>query len=462
MTTDTFKRISDEEGWFNRAINGTYPPGSTFKIVTACAALRARAITPTEQFTCNGFYQVGNRLFDCHDRHAHGQVELIKALTLSCNVYFYQVGLETGVDALAEEARRFHLDRRTGIELPAEHPNTIVPDPAWKKKRDDTNWNPGDTANMSIGQGALIVFASVVFWKCRKYIFCGFRPGLLKDLEPGEQRELKLSSYLFAAASTGLILMLWLSLGANPFYTMFSFFVILVISIGLVRAVTEGGLLGFQAFASPFHFIRAFFGLNQSWCSTTLFAPVLVFYSILFLDIKTFIAPAMANSLKLRDDFKMSRSTFHLAIFLAIAAAAVTAVAAAIMMSYKSGGDSMQGWFYVGFPRSTLDTIRTMVKDAPAASPSCAWWITGGATGMGLLLYLRQFIFWLPHPIGLIMLVNPLMVSYWFSIFLGWLFNLLITRYGNKNTYQKATHFFIGLIAGELFMIIIFGGSLNR
>ena len=156
MTTDTFKRISDEEGWFNRAINGTYPPGSTFKIVTACAALRARAITPTEQFTCNGFYQVGNRLFDCHDRHAHGQVELIKALTLSCNVYFYQVGLETGVDALAEEARRFHLDRRTGIELPAEHPNTIVPDPAWKKKRDDTNWNPGDTANMSIGQGALL------------------------------------------------------------------------------------------------------------------------------------------------------------------------------------------------------------------------------------------------------------------------------------------------------------------
>ncbi len=154
MSRDTFKRINDEGGWFNRAVNGLYPPGSTFKIVTATAGLRSGAITPTTQVTCNGYYQVGNRLFECHDRHAHGQVDLRKALALSCNVYFYQTGLESGADALAEESRRFRLDRPTGIEL-IETRRMNVPDPAWKKKTEGANWTPGDTANLSIGQGAL-------------------------------------------------------------------------------------------------------------------------------------------------------------------------------------------------------------------------------------------------------------------------------------------------------------------
>ena len=155
MSTATFRRINDEGGWYNRALQGLYPPGSTFKIITSTAALRAHAITATEQFNCNGYYQVGNRLFRCHNAHAHGQVALSVALEKSCNVYYYQIGLEAGIDALAAEARRFHLDRPTGIELPAEVKLMNVPDPEWKKRRDGANWNPGDTANMSIGQGAL-------------------------------------------------------------------------------------------------------------------------------------------------------------------------------------------------------------------------------------------------------------------------------------------------------------------
>ena len=154
MSGETFKRINEEGGWFNRAINGLYAPGSTFKIVTSCAALRTGAITPTELFTCNGYYQVGNRLFKCHGGVAHGQVDLRKAITLSCNVYFYQVGLEAGPEALSAEARRFHLDRPSGIEI-SETRRMMVPDSEWKKKTGAGSWNPGDTANMSIGQGAL-------------------------------------------------------------------------------------------------------------------------------------------------------------------------------------------------------------------------------------------------------------------------------------------------------------------
>lgn len=74
---------------------------------------------------------------------------------------------------------------------------------------------------------------------------------------------------------------------------------------------------------------------------------------------------------------------------------------------------------------------------------------------MGALLYLRQLVFWLPHPLGLVMFVNPIMGAYWFSILLGWLCNTAVTKYGNKNTHQRATGFFIGLIVGELLVVML-------
>ena len=155
ISHETYQRITDEGGWFDRAIQGFYPPGSTFKIITACAALRAGAIRVDEKFTCTGFYQVGNRLFDCHNKQAHGTIGLVSAIQQSCNVFFYQVGQAAGSETLAAEARRFHLNEKTGIELPFEGHLMIVPDPEWKQKERGGNWNPGDTANMAIGQGFL-------------------------------------------------------------------------------------------------------------------------------------------------------------------------------------------------------------------------------------------------------------------------------------------------------------------
>jgi hypothetical protein len=74
---------------------------------------------------------------------------------------------------------------------------------------------------------------------------------------------------------------------------------------------------------------------------------------------------------------------------------------------------------------------------------------------MALLLYLRRFLFWLPHPIGLVMLVSPQMAAYWFSIFLGWIAKSLVTKYGNKETYATVRCLFLGLIVGELLMVAL-------
>lgn len=150
--------------WLNRVTQGQYPPGSTFKIITAMAALRADAIeSDTTRVTCPGFYQVGNRRFPCWNRHGHGERDLRGALRDSCNVFFYKNGLEIGAPLIAAEAKRFGFNHPTEIELPYEFKAPHVADPAWRAanwKRanlPDGIWRQGDTANISIGQGDTLI-----------------------------------------------------------------------------------------------------------------------------------------------------------------------------------------------------------------------------------------------------------------------------------------------------------------
>lgn len=157
ITHETWQDILDRGAFLNRATQGLYPPGSTYKIISAIAGLRKGVITPTSKFVCTGTHMVGNRAFPCYARRAHGPINVVTAIAKSCNVYFYQDGLAVGPDALASEGRRFALDRPTGIELPFEAKNMVVPDPAWKRREAYGPWVAGDTANVSIGQGYLLV-----------------------------------------------------------------------------------------------------------------------------------------------------------------------------------------------------------------------------------------------------------------------------------------------------------------
>lgn len=150
--------IEARKAWTNQAIASFHPPGSTFKIVNTIAALRAGRITP-EAFIadCEGTMRVGSRNFGCENGRAHhGELLLPEAITVSCDIYFYTLGLMTTADVLAAEARRFQLDQRSGIELPHEPGRATVPDGAWKERTQGTKWFPGDTANMAIGQGYVL------------------------------------------------------------------------------------------------------------------------------------------------------------------------------------------------------------------------------------------------------------------------------------------------------------------
>ncbi len=151
--------ISARGAWQNRAVAGVYPPGSTFKLIVSIAGLRAGVLDANTVFTCGTEFQIDKVIFKEHDNEAFGQVDILKALQVSSNVFFYQAGLLVTADRMAAEARRFGLDQQTGVDLPHETPHMLVPDPLWKKLHRplDGPWSRGDTANMAIGQSYLRV-----------------------------------------------------------------------------------------------------------------------------------------------------------------------------------------------------------------------------------------------------------------------------------------------------------------
>ena len=155
LATATKQQIDTEGGWLNRAVQGLYPPGSSFKIYTALAGLRRGSLRPDQEYRCDGYFEWNGRRFSCHHPAGHGVIGLRTGLAHSCNVLAYQVGIAAGPDALAEEARRFHFDAPTAVDLPFETQRMLVPDPAWKRADERGEWTTGDTLNLAIGQGFL-------------------------------------------------------------------------------------------------------------------------------------------------------------------------------------------------------------------------------------------------------------------------------------------------------------------
>lgn len=138
---------------FNMTIQGTFPPGSTFKIITAAAALETGKVSPHERFFCPGYYDAGSRVFRCWKKHR--RMDFLSGFAHSCDVYFYNVGLKTGGANIEKFERAFRLGMPTGISLPGEKHGNIFGPMVRARKR--SYWFIGDTLNLAIGQGELLV-----------------------------------------------------------------------------------------------------------------------------------------------------------------------------------------------------------------------------------------------------------------------------------------------------------------
>ena len=140
----------------NRTIDGQYPPASTYKVVTAYAALAEKIIKPETTIFCPGHFRLGKRNYRCWKKMGHGDMNLHDALVQSCDVYFYKLGHRLGINNLAKYATKLGLGELTGIVLKGEK-SGLVPSKQWKKKFKNEPWYPGETISASIGQGYNLV-----------------------------------------------------------------------------------------------------------------------------------------------------------------------------------------------------------------------------------------------------------------------------------------------------------------
>ncbi|MEK7222332.1 MAG: penicillin-binding protein 2, partial [Nitrospirota bacterium] len=140
----------------NRTLQGQYPPGSTFKIVVASAALESDKWSSDTKVRCTGTFPSGNHVFKDWKKGGHGVMDMDQAIVNSCDVYFYNIGHRLGIDAIAETARWFGLGQPTGIDLPSERVG-IVPSTEWKQRVRKEPWYAGETISVAIGQGYVTV-----------------------------------------------------------------------------------------------------------------------------------------------------------------------------------------------------------------------------------------------------------------------------------------------------------------
>lgn len=176
----------------NKAVQGAYPPGSTFKLITAIAGLEEGVINEDTHFYCNGKKKVGNRDFRCWKDSGHGKVNIHKALVESCDVFFYETALKLGPDRLAQYARKLGLGEKTMIGLPGELTGN-VPDSQWKKKKYKQSWYDGDTLPFSIGQGYLTVTPLQLAVAYTTFANGGilFKPIIVKEIETNDGKIIK-------------------------------------------------------------------------------------------------------------------------------------------------------------------------------------------------------------------------------------------------------------------------------
>ena len=175
----------------NRLIQGTFPPGSTFKILMAIVGLQEGIVTPSTRVHCSGGGTFYGRYFQCWRAGGHGSVDLRRAIEQSCNVYFYTIGFKLGdkIDIIHKWGEKFGLVGKTGIDLPNEVASFIASSEWARKTRKDGKWYPGETVSVSIGQGAVHVSPMALAMFASTVANGGtlFEPNLVKEVFDGKE-----------------------------------------------------------------------------------------------------------------------------------------------------------------------------------------------------------------------------------------------------------------------------------
>jgi penicillin-binding protein 2 len=157
ISQENYVALTEKGAWMNQALQGVYPPGSVFKLVSVETLLKYGIVNRHSTHFCDGKTRVGNRIIRCNNHFEHGNLPFAVAVAKSCNSFVIDCIFSLPLQAFLDEIHRFGFDSPTGVELPHETHHFLVPSPQWKKSRGYGSWTDGDTANLAIGQGFLLV-----------------------------------------------------------------------------------------------------------------------------------------------------------------------------------------------------------------------------------------------------------------------------------------------------------------
>ncbi len=167
----------------NKSISGNYPPGSTFKMIVAIAALEENLINPENSFECNGFHELEERKFHCWKYSGHGSTNLLKGIEESCDVYFYNLAERVGIERIAKTARKFGIGIKPNLPLSGISKG-LIPSKSWKKSNKNQSWFTGDTLNSGIGQGyVLSTPVQIAIMTARIATGLEVKPSLIKAID---------------------------------------------------------------------------------------------------------------------------------------------------------------------------------------------------------------------------------------------------------------------------------------
>jgi penicillin-binding protein 2 len=207
--------LSPRKPLFNRAIQAAYPPGSTYKLLLSIAALEEGAITPQQTINCPGYFEFGGRRFKCHGG-AHGSINMTRAIAQSCNVYFYKLILQVGLEKWHDYGEMFGFGDREGIDLPGEKRGLLPSTEYYDKRFGEGRWTKGYLVSLGIGQGELSTtplqlanFAATIAnngtWH-QPHLVSGYRDARTRAYVPlsYEERKLPISQRTFDVVKEGM------------------------------------------------------------------------------------------------------------------------------------------------------------------------------------------------------------------------------------------------------------------
>jgi hypothetical protein len=321
----------------------------------------------------------------------------------------------------------------------------------------------GGTGKTFVGYqqiGCYLAYVAVVLWTAREHLGHIARRAFGRATATEDEKQGALSypvAFWGFLVSFGLVIAWSVAAGLSLHLALMMWTLYVVIAIALTRIVAEGGLLFVQQGWTPLGALGQIFnsGGNHWLLSSQSLVPASIIQGAMMTDLRAFIMPSFIQSFKLAHDRKIQQKPLLSLIFAVTLITLAMSLWMNVRLGYQHGGLALDPWYAGNGSQQPAKNASSLIGGVPTASWSNSVWVGVGAVLTYVVMLARSRFLWFPlHPLGFLMSLTYPMHMLWFSIFLGWLCKVLITRFGGSDTYRKTTPAFLGLALGDVTMML--------